>query len=66
MRLVSVVTSTRPPLSTVWLIWPTKSSTCPVAGRSTMSGSMSPVGRMICSTVFWLNPSSYAPGVALT
>ena len=26
--------------------------TCPVAGRTTISGSISPVGRMICSTTW--------------
>ena len=51
MRLVSVVTSTR------WFASPracgsrpSRSSTWPFTGRTSTSGSTSPVGRMICST----------------
>ena len=67
MRLVSVVTSTRPPRWTTGLISSTASSTCPVAGRKSSIGSSNPVGRMSCSTI---SPSdcsiSYSPGVAET
>ena len=50
MRLVSVVTSTRSLRAVTWRISPTRSSTWPVALRTMILGSSSPVGRMICST----------------
>ena len=52
IRFVRVVTRTRSPLSTRCLISPTKSSTCPLVGRTSTSGSTNPVGRMICSTTW--------------
>ena len=50
MRLVRVVTSTRSPFSTVSRISWIRSSTCSLAGRTSIGGSIRPVGRMICST----------------
>ena len=56
MRLVSVVTRTRcvraarPRIS--WI----RSSICPAVGRTRISGSISPVGRMICSATWPRGP----------
>ena len=50
MRLVSTVTSARKPLAAIWRTSPTRSSTCVRAGRTSTGGSISPVGRMTCST----------------
>ncbi len=50
MRLVSVVTSTRSPILMRSSISSSKSSTWLVLGRTSISGSNKPVGRMICST----------------
>jgi hypothetical protein len=52
MRLVSVVISTRSPLSTVMRISCSTSSTWWVAGRTSTSGSTRPVGRTTCSTTW--------------
>ncbi len=82
--LVRVVASARPPRLMTVSASPMKSATCPrydaspstspptpepsAMGRTTSSGSMRPVGRMICSTFCpWggtLCSFSYAPGVA--
>ena len=66
MRLVSVVTSTRSPIATRSLISDSKSSTWSAAGRTSTSGSTSPVGRTTCSTTSPERSSSYALGVAET
>ena len=66
MRLVSVVTRTRWSLSTRRRISFMRSSICPSVGRTSTSGSISPVGRMICSAMLTLLASSNSPGVALT
>ena len=66
MRLVSVVTSTRSSRSTRARISFMRSSICPGVGRTSTSGSISPVGRMTCSTTLTLLRSSKTPGVALT
>jgi hypothetical protein len=50
IRLVRVVTSTRSSRSTRTLISSRRSSICPLVGLTTTSGSIRPVGRMICST----------------
>src|SRR6058998_3493184 len=50
MRLVSVVTRTRSLRFSRRRISCNRSSTCPFTGRTSTSGSTSPVGRMICST----------------
>ena len=79
MRFVSVVISTRSPLSARARTSAMRSSTWTPAGRTVILGSMSPVGRMICSAT---DPpsqgvpgpdrcpparaSSYGPGVAET
>ena len=67
MRLVSVVTSTRSLRATRSRISFSRSSTCPRTGRTSIGGSIRPVGRMTCSTT---TPpafvSSYGPGVAET
>ena len=47
-------------------ISPSRSSICPSMGRTSMEGSKSPVGRMICSARFVWTPISYGPGVADT
>ena len=52
MRLVSVVTSTRSPCLTRRLTSDIRSSTWLVAGRTSISGSTSPVGRTTCSTTW--------------
>lgn len=64
MRLVSVVTSTRSFFSERCLISSSRSSIWPSLGLMMISGSMRPVGRMICSTTLSVMPSSYLPGVA--
>ena len=65
MRFVRVVTRTRSFRAARLRISPSRSSTWYVTGRTTISGSMSPVGRTICSTT---RPRafviSYAAGVA--
>ena len=66
MRLVSVVMRTRWSLSTRRRISFMRSSICPSVGRTSTSGSMRPVGRMICSAMLTLFSSSNWPGVALT
>ena len=44
-----------------------RSSICPFTGRTSMTGSSKPVGRMICSiTSPWVLFNSYGPGVAET
>ena len=58
MRLVSVVTSTRWSLSTRRRISFMRSSIWPSVGRTSTSGSTSPVGRMICSAMLTLLASS--------
>ena len=67
MRFVSVVTSTRSPFAARARISASRSSTWPFTGRTSSSGSISPVGRITCSTT---TPpafcSSYGPGVAET
>src|SRR5437868_6558565 len=66
MRLVSVVTSTRSCTATRVRISDNKSSTCAVTGRTSISGSISPVGRTTWSMTTPLQRSnSYGPGVAL-
>ena len=61
---VSVVTRTRSPATTRSLIMAIRSSIWPLVGLMTTSGSIRPVGRMICSTT-WVEWSiSHAPGVA--
>ncbi|CDA78972.1 uncharacterized protein BN558_02380 [Clostridium sp. CAG:242] len=64
--LVRVVTSTRSPFSTRVLISDSRSSICPSTGRTSISGSTNPVGRMTCSTIRLLFSFSKGPGVALT
>ena len=49
MRLVRVVTRILFPFAVSLLISPTRSSTWPATGRTSMAGSSSPVGLMICS-----------------
>ncbi|MCY1233266.1 hypothetical protein D9M72_458040 [compost metagenome] len=66
MRLVSVVISTRSFLSTRMRISPSTSSTWCVAGRTSTSGSISPVGRTSCSTTLPAWSFSYCAGVADT
>jgi hypothetical protein len=50
MRFVSVVTSTRSFTAVRSLISASRSSTWLPLGRTSITGSSSPVGRMICST----------------
>ena len=50
MRLVSVVTSTRWFIAVRLRISSSRSSTWVAAGRTTISGSVRPVGRINCST----------------
>ncbi|BAS17939.1 hypothetical protein AHiyo8_62420 [Arthrobacter sp. Hiyo8] len=64
MRLVKVVTRTRSSRSTRVLISPRRSSIWPLVGFTMTSGSISPVGRIICWTNPSALPSSYLPGVA--
>ena len=66
MRLVSVVTNTRSPAFVRSMISLKTSSTCVVAGRTSTSGSTSPVGRTTCSTICELLDNSHAAGVADT
>ena len=67
MRLVRVVTSTRSPDSARRRTSASRSSTWEPTGRTSTSGSTSPVGRMICSTTTPpALPSSSAAGVAET
>jgi hypothetical protein len=49
-RLVSVVTSTRSPAAMRFLDSDSRSSTWVLAGRTSTTGSTSPVGRTTCST----------------
>ena len=64
--LVSVVTSTRPPAATVLAMRACRSSTWPLVGMMVTSGSINPVGRMTCSTIWFECSSSKGPGVAET
>ncbi len=64
--LVRVVTSTRSPLAERLLHSLRRSSICPSTGRTTISGSSRPVGRMTCSTTGAPSWRSRVPGVALT
>ncbi len=66
MRLVSVVTSTRSLRATRRLISDSRSSTCVAAGRTSSTGSTSPVGRTTCSTTCPACVRSYSAGVADT
>ena len=67
MRLVSVVTRTRRPLSTAARHSASRSSTCDDAGRTMHTGSISPVGRITCSAnAPPVRSSSHGPGVADT
>ncbi len=66
MRLVSVVTSTRSPCFTRRLTSDIKSSTWWMAGRTSICGSTSPVGRTSCSTTWPVCSASYTEGVAET
>ena len=49
-----------------FLICATRSSICPFTGRTSTSGSRSPVGRMTCSVRSISCSASYFPGVADT
>ena len=49
--LVNVVTNVLNPLFVVSKILPYKSSICPFTGLISISGSISPVGRIICSAI---------------
>ena len=60
--LVSVVTRTRSPSVTRWLICSSRSSIWPLVGLTMTSGSMRPVGRTICSTTRLECSSSHLPG----
>ena len=64
--LVRVVTSTRSFFAVRALISPSRSVTCPSTGRTEMSGSRRPVGRMTCWATWVLFWRSYSPGVAET
>ena len=66
MRFVKVVTNTLSPLSAAALISAAQSSTCPAIGRTVISGSSRPVGRIICSATASLTESSKGDGVADT
>ena len=66
MRLVSVVTSTRSLTFTRSLISDSRSSTWVDAGRTSICGSTSPVGRTTCSTTCAWCARSYSAGVAET
>ena len=67
MRLVSVATSTRKPLSVTARISESRSSTWPRAGRTITCGSSRPVGRTIISTAGpSATASSLGAGVADT
>ena len=47
-------------------ISPIRSSICPSVGRTEISGSRRPVGRISCSAIFAERSRSYSPGVAET
>ena len=64
--LVSVVTRVRWFLAVRSLISPIRSSICPSTGRTKISGSSRPVGRMICSASCPARSRSQGPGVADT
>ena len=78
IRFVSVVTSTFPaigfspvssgvcPFFISFLISEIRSSICPRAGRTSTSGSRSPVGLITCSVRMSSCSASYCPGVADT
>jgi hypothetical protein len=66
MRLVSVVTSTRSLTCTRAVISDMRSSTWVDAGRTSICGSTSPVGRTTCSTTCPWCVRSYSDGVAET
>ena len=67
MRLVSVVTRTRPPFLICSRHSASRSSTWPSTGRISVTGSISPVGRITCSAkVPPVRSISHGPGVALT
>ena len=61
-----VVTKTRSPCSTRNLISDSRSSTCVLAGRTIIAGSINPVGRTTCSTTCPWCVFSYSAGVAET
>ena len=61
-----VVTSTLCPFAILYLIRSCRSSICPSVGSTWISGSTSPVGRIICSALFCSCWASYGPGVADT
>ncbi len=63
---VRVVTSTLCCFFTLSFTSPIKLSICPFTGFICISGSISPVGLIICSTTWLLLCSSYCAGVALT
>ena len=65
-RIVSVVTRVLCPISIFVWISAIRSSICPSIGRTKISGSSSPVGRMICSASWPVRSRSYSPGVADT
>ena len=64
--LVRVVTRTRSFFAVRALISPSRSVTWPSTGRTEMSGSSRPVGRMTCCAICVLFFRSYSPGVADT
>lgn len=66
--LVTVVISTRSPFLVVALTSSNRSSMGYLVSFTVMSGSRSPVGRIICSTISSLPQCSYSylPGVAET
>ena len=67
MRFVSVVTRTRDPRCVVTRISASRSSTWCSTGRTSVTGSISPVGRITCSAnVPPVRSISHGPGVALT
>ncbi len=67
MRLVSVVTRMRPPRPITMRHSASRSSTWRSTGRTSVTGSISPVGRITCSANTPCTRSiSHGPGVALT
>ncbi len=66
VAFVRVVTSARSPRATQVRSSSTRSATWPFRGRTSISGSTSPVGRMICSTTPFEIFRSNGPGVAET
>ena len=65
--MVNVVINTLSLRAILSLISPTKSSICPSVFLTSMVGSNSPVGRMICSTYCpFVCSNSKSPGVADT